>query len=115
MMLQFLMRILLGLGFFFGTLMLILIPVMFLYGNGDPNVTGWLAVRRWALAEDFDQIVPGLAWIVFIALCLIGGYALRPIVRRREPRAAGQCERCGYDLRGTPGGAAACPECGGGV
>ncbi len=34
-----------------------------------------------------------------------------PVARRLMRRRAGRCERCGYDLRGTPRGMA-CPECG---
>ena len=34
------------------------------------------------------------------------------IVRRMIRRRRGLCIKCGYDLRGTPGGGGACPECG---
>jgi hypothetical protein len=50
-----------------------------------------------------------LIWIVLSALVIVWG--VRNMKRRRAwvRFYAGQCIRCGYDLRATPG---KCPECG---
>jgi hypothetical protein len=46
-------------------------------------------------------------WLPAVLLALLP--AVRLYRRIRRPFAAGLCQRCGYDLRATPG---RCPECG---
>jgi hypothetical protein len=55
-------------------------------------------------------------WFLFLATAALPAWWLRrhppstwPSPRARRRRAAGLCEKCGYDLRATPG---RCPECG---
>lgn len=64
--------------------------------TGDGTVAEWAAVTvpYWALASA-ASLVPVLVWG-------------RALVRRRRG-GLGRCQRCGYDLRATPG---RCPECG---
>ena len=61
-------------------------------------VTGWnVTIPYWMLAAFVG--VPSF----------VGARAAVRRRRRRQRNAADQCERCGYDLRATPG---RCPECG---
>lgn len=48
-------------------------------------------------------------WAVFLSLLILPAFKLGKLIRRRRRIAAGQCLRCGYDLRASPG---KCPECG---
>jgi hypothetical protein len=69
-------------------------------GPGDSccwDDSGGVALPAWLPAAIFAAPV----------LARVPGFALR---RRR--RRSGQCLRCGYDLRATPG---RCPECGAGA
>jgi hypothetical protein len=52
-------------------------------------------------------IVVPLYLIVFVGLALMA--MAYPSQLRRKRRLRGHCERCGYDLRSSPG---LCPECG---
>jgi hypothetical protein len=58
--------------------------------------------EHWAL------VVPH--WFVFTMVSLPCILYMRRLFRRMRRRARGCCEKCGYDLRATPG---KCPECGG--
>jgi hypothetical protein len=54
---------------------------------------------------------PGFAvphWAVIGLLLVLPAFWLRAMIRRLDKN---RCERCGYDLRGTPG-SKTCPECG---
>ena len=58
-------------------------------------------------------IWPGFAInTVFYAFILWLLFAAPFAVRRRRRIRRGLCPKCAYDLRGTPDGATACPECG---
>jgi hypothetical protein len=51
-------------------------------------------------------------WLVTLVSTLVPLPAIRSTIRRRRAsrrRQSGLCERCGYDLRASPG---RCPECG---
>jgi hypothetical protein len=76
----------------------------------------WLtAADRAALA--FPQIYPSPGeyrfycplWMLTISAGLFAAALVVSRLRRRPDRRAGQCPRCGYDLRATP---ERCPECG---
>jgi hypothetical protein len=68
-------------------------------GRGDMEFGSmrWVTIPAWAVAVPL-AVLPALT-------------ARRFLRRRREQRlhSQGQCVRCGYDLRATPG---RCPECG---
>ena len=77
---------------------------------------GWMIGRPRASggpvrALAWRPLWPGAAlnMLVFAAGWLVILLAPRAI-RRTRRRRRGACERCGYDLRGTPSGG--CPECG---
>ena len=48
-------------------------------------------------------------WFLALLFAILPAQHLRAVVRSRRRRRAGQCPRCGYDLRATP---ERCPECG---
>jgi hypothetical protein len=48
-------------------------------------------------------------WAVALPLAAAAGWGWCTARRRRRRETAGQCQRCGYDLRASPG---RCPECG---
>jgi len=60
----------------------------------------------------YRPIWPGFA-INTVSYAAILWLPFAPFVLRRSiRRKRGHCIKCGYDLRGTPGGGGACPECG---
>lgn len=58
-----------------------------------------------------NTVLGGIAgWLLLAGAIFSSWYFVeRPRQLRIRGWAKGQCERCGYDLRGTPGW---CPECG---
>ena len=70
---------------------------MVLYGRSYPRRPIW---PGFAINTVFYAAI---VWLLFA-----GPFVLR---RRRRIRR-GLCPKCAYDLRGTPAGATACPECG---
>ena len=71
---------------------------------------GWLeAYREWP--QDFKVVATHgsvMLWTALLPAFRLGA-ASTIAIRSRRQSAAGHCEVCGYDLRGTPG---RCPECG---
>ena len=73
-------------------------------------------LRRWVPLRMFFDVFPMDThvavvphWLVAVVCTTVPGVAF-VMQRRAVKRArAGQCARCGYDLRATPG---RCPECG---
>ena len=54
-----------------------------------------------------DMVFYAVAWFGLLILGAVPMW-VRSVRRRRR----GECERCGYDLRGSSGGGGRCPECG---
>lgn len=74
--------------------------------GGDPRTAARPGVARMT-AWFWQLAVP--VWVP-IALLLLGPSAwIRRRVRTAKRFTAGHCQRCGYDLRASPG---RCPECG---
>jgi hypothetical protein len=48
-------------------------------------------------------------WFIALATACGAAACLTPLLRQRRRLKLGQCARCGYDLRASPG---RCPECG---
>jgi hypothetical protein len=48
-------------------------------------------------------------WALLVFFLFAGTIPFVPWARRRRRRIRGLCEKCGYDLRGSP---ERCPECG---
>ena len=74
---------------------------------GSPVVYGLSHRRLPDHFEMFDMAVMGVFGAAFLAQTT----RWRRTARQDRRRAAGQCGRCGYDLRGSDG---PCPECGAG-
>lgn len=82
--------------------------------NGQP-VTWYVEKPLWSrsrLAMQRDLVIkPGVVQVpLFYVVAASGVFPVMSWVARRRYRAAWQCKRCGYDLRGSAG--ARCPECG---
>jgi hypothetical protein len=93
------------------------------YPRFDPNATvvgnfkgvQWASSRRGSSSGDYSSfrsiILP--AWYMILAFAILPASGIFPFVRRRPSRFSRDgthlCDRCGYDLRATPG---RCPECG---
>src|SRR4051812_40723510 len=58
------------------------------------------------LARSFAESYVTVWWTLFLSAIGSGWLAVRGTRRKRR---TGACEKCGYDLRATPG---RCPECG---
>ena len=71
-----------------------------------------VALLLYGLVSGERQVAVVLLFATGMA-ALVAKYWRRPGGLRRERRAKGLCERCGYDLRGNVSGV--CPECGRGV
>lgn len=63
---------------------------------------------RWETTHEgmFDRAVAMPLWLVSV---LLGACPIIWLYRRLRGHREGHCQRCGYDLRGSPG---RCPECG---
>jgi len=57
----------------------------------------------------YMKAVTAPAWAVAVPLGVLPALRLVRFLRHRRSGSAGLCQRCGYDLRATPG---RCPECG---
>jgi hypothetical protein len=61
---------------------------------------------------NYENLVRIPWWAIFIGTIFIASPTMIPVVRRRRTLARRRnllCEKCGYDIRATPG---RCPECG---
>jgi hypothetical protein len=84
----------------------------------QPSVTRWYAAG-FRVSQSFSPSGDGTTvewaaiaipyWAIAVAASALALVVFGPKVLRRRRRNAGRCERCGYDLRATPG---RCPECG---
>lgn len=78
------------------------------------SLSNALATSVFALASARAPTALGAALAVGLATALTGHAAIHVVgrlsARWREFIQPGQCQRCGYDLRGSPG--PRCPECG---
>jgi hypothetical protein len=69
--------------------------------------------KPWRIIRDYPYgpILPGFALdTLFYAAIALTLWSAPPALRRRLRRARGQCQACGYDLKGMP--TSTCPECG---
>jgi hypothetical protein len=73
-----------------------------------------VVLAAFVIAARHLGVPPGPRWLIVVAagvVYAVAGYRQeRPVDLRRERRAKGQCERCGYDLTSNTSGT--CPECG---
>jgi hypothetical protein len=87
----------------------------FPYRAGTPAVLGGSGINpEWGESEGANWYGTSLPWwaIVILLLALPAARAVALASRAAQRRAAiraGQCPKCGYDLRATPH---RCPECG---
>ena len=82
-------------------------------GYLHPTLPQKMVKRGYGSELPFLPIWPGFAinttlYAAILWTLTLGPFTLRRIVRRKR----GHCIKCGYDLRGHPGGGGACPECG---
>ena len=86
-----------------------------------PRRTRWNAMgfhyadytTRFSFSTERHRVLAVPAWLPIVVLLPLGVLLLRANWwRPRRRRRLGLCDRCGYDLRGTP---ERCPECGAAV
>ena len=81
--------------------------------SGWPFRTSWSEWTNKRKLLSLRPIWPGFVnntifYAAILSMVTLGPFAARRMIRRKR----GRCIRCGYDLRGTSGGEAVCPECG---
>jgi hypothetical protein len=79
-----------------------------------PSHGQWLAIPAGGVTTpgELRFTYSGMAipyWCAMLATALLPVLYLAGARRRAKRRALGLCDRCGYDLRASPG---RCPECG---
>lgn len=80
-------------------------------GTASYHSAGGFEYASWVyspIGADMRLVAVPL-WAVAVPPALVWTLASATVRRRRRRAAAGRCERCGYDLRGSAG---RCPECG---
>lgn len=68
----------------------------------------WYAPRGVSAGGIGVRLLVAFPWLAVVGL-VASVWCLFPMIRTRYRRSHGRCEKCGYDLRATPG---RCPECG---
>src|SRR5438876_139696 len=66
----------------------------------------WIVLASWFNWRGTWSL---LGWAVCVTAVIVANVIIRRSVREDKRARAGQCRKCGYDLRATP---ARCPECG---
>lgn len=82
-----------------------MIPPILVYG--DANHATWLGLGYAWYTSTYGVFIPH--WLLAILMLILPVVWLIRRRRKHDPDAV-PCAKCGYDLRGSPGGA--CPECG---
>ncbi len=96
----------------------VILVLLLLYSLVGLGILTALVIRPGLFSASFATTLGGRATgiAVSMAVCMWALAGVRvsfqslDILRRRERRSLGQCELCGYDLRGTT--SERCPECG---
>lgn len=91
------------------------LSIFTLVGIESPNVAmgGYASERWWAAHPFLTYIRFDNRWLISAVACSIAGATMWLDIRGRYAwcrDGVPRCDRCGYDLRGTPG--QTCPECG---